>query len=298
MATSKGPMRRTRRMLTPEQKWEIWLDVTTGELTQADKARKRGVDISTVIEVRKLARQTCLDALASSRPGRHATIRDHELETRRQRAPHRAGQGAGGRADPGAGKIVTLGLSLGPVPAWVPGEVKEGLLGPIDGAASAGWSHQRARRARGLRYQGASPASAASRRRHAGDWAPGGNPVHRLLDWEVVAILELIEQWGPVDRSHRKLAHRGSYTGTVFVAPSTLRRVAEKHQVRLPEPTTRKALILPPWPDFVTWEPNSIWMWNVTKFPRARRVCLAIVDVVSQYWVELLVSQEESATQL
>jgi len=51
------------------------------------------------------------------------------------------------------------------------------------------------------------------------DRAPGGNPVHRLLDWEVAAILELIEEWGPVDRSHRKLAHRGSYTDKVFVAP-------------------------------------------------------------------------------
>jgi putative transposase len=40
------------------------------------------------------------------------------------------------------------------------------------------------------------------------------------------AILELIEQWGWVDRSHRKLAHRGSYVGHVLVSPSTVLRVA------------------------------------------------------------------------
>lgn len=70
-------------------------------------------------------------------------------------------------------------------------------------------------------------------REHAGldDAAPGGNPVHRLLAWEEEAILELIERWGPTDRSHRKLAHRGSYTGKVFVSASTVLRVAAKHQV-------------------------------------------------------------------
>jgi putative transposase len=185
------------------------------------------------------------------------------------------------------------------VPARVPGEVKEGLLKLIDDAVAQGWAHQRA----------CAVLEVADVRVHRWrarvvdvgtlvDRAPGGNPVHRLLDWEVGAILELIEQWGPVDRSHRKLAHRGSYTGKVFVAPSTLRRVAEKHQVRLPEPAPRKPVALPPWPEFVSWEPNCIWMWDVTKFPRARRVCFAIVDVVSRRWIELVLSVEESATQV
>ena len=66
------------------------------------------------------------------------------------------------------------------------------------------------------------------------DGRPGGNPVHQLLAWEEQAILDVIEEWGWVDRSHRKLAHRGSYIGKVFVSPSTLLRVALKHQVVLP----------------------------------------------------------------
>ncbi len=57
------------------------------------------------------------------------------------------------------------------------------------------------------------------------DRAPGGNPVHAILPAEVEAILAVAEEWGAVDRSHRKLAHRGSYTGQVWVSPSTFLRV-------------------------------------------------------------------------
>lgn len=130
------------------------------------------------------------------------------------------------------------------------------------------------------------------------DRAPGGVAVHRLLDWEVEAVLALIEEWGPVDRSHRKLAHRGSYLDRVFVSPSTLRRVAEKHQVRLPEPARRSPSVPAPWPEWVRWEPNCIWIWDATHFTRARRSVFAIVDVVSRYWVETHVSAEESSTQV
>lgn len=53
----------------------------------------------------------------------------------------------------------------------------------------------------------------ARRRDHATlvDQAPGGNPMHAILAGEVAAILDIAERWGPIDRSHRKLAHRGSY---------------------------------------------------------------------------------------
>ena len=66
------------------------------------------------------------------------------------------------------------------------------------------------------------------RRRAVGeleDRVPGGNPMHGLLDDEVAAIIALYHDWGEVDRSHRKLAHRGSYTERVWVAPSSVRRV-------------------------------------------------------------------------
>ena len=60
-----------------------------------------------------------------------------------------------------------------------------------------------------------------ARRRDIGsleDRAPGGLAVHALLPWEIDAVLALAEDWGPVDRSHRKLAHRGSYEQIVWVS--------------------------------------------------------------------------------
>ena len=169
----------------------------------------------------------------------------------------------------------------------------------MDEAVAGGWAHHRACAILGLadvrvhRWR--------ARLRDVGtlvDRAPGGVAVHRLLDWEVEAILALIEEWGPIDRSHRKLAHRGSYLGKVFVSPSTLRRVAEKHQVRLPEPARRTPAVPAPWPEWVRWEPNCIWIWDATHFSRARRAVFAIVDVVSRYWVSTVVSAEESSTQV
>jgi transposase len=78
------PMRRKRRQLTPEQKWEVFLEVTTGELTQADAARKWGVDVSVVIKLRKLAKDAALAAFAASQPGRSLDPRDAAMEELRR----------------------------------------------------------------------------------------------------------------------------------------------------------------------------------------------------------------------
>jgi transposase InsO family protein len=140
-----------------------------------------------------------------------------------------------------------------------------------------------------------------ARRRQLGtlvDRAPGGNPVHGLLPAEVEAVLAVAEQWGPVDRSHRKLAHRGSYTNTVWVSPSTFRRVLAAHGLVVPEPPARTPSVRKPWPDWLVWAPNHIWVWDVTHFGRARRAVFAIVDMVSRKWVDTLVSAEESASQV
>ena len=63
-----------------------------------------------------------------------------------------------------------------------------------------------------------------------------GAAVHGLRPEEVTAILALFEEWGDVDRSHRKLAHRGSYTHTVWVSPATVRRVLAAHGLVLKRP--------------------------------------------------------------
>ena len=130
------------------------------------------------------------------------------------------------------------------------------------------------------------------------DLAPGGSPVHGLLPDEIDAVLAVAEEWGEVDRSHRKLAHRGSYQGLVWVAPSTFRRVLAAHGLVLPEPPARTRSQKTPWPDWLVWAPNRIWIWDVTHFTRARRATFAIVDVVSRFWVDTLTSVEETSTQV
>ncbi len=56
MSDQTVPGRRKRRLLTPEEKWEAFLEVTSRELTQSDAARKWGVDTSVVIKLDAMPR--------------------------------------------------------------------------------------------------------------------------------------------------------------------------------------------------------------------------------------------------
>jgi len=71
---------RKRRQLTPEEKWQAFLEVTSQELTQADAARKWLVDVSTIITVRKTVKDAALTAFASTKTGR-PTKRDFEVDS-------------------------------------------------------------------------------------------------------------------------------------------------------------------------------------------------------------------------
>lgn len=77
MTTSEG--RRRPKKLSPETKWEIFLQVASGEITQADAARKWAVDVSTIITIRRTVKDAALTALAR-KPGRPAKERNWELE--------------------------------------------------------------------------------------------------------------------------------------------------------------------------------------------------------------------------
>ena len=158
-----------------------------------------------------------------------------------------------------------MGLSAGPVPTRVTAEVKAGLLDLVDHAAGAGWSQRRACRLLDLDEDRAT--AWQRRRREDGleglvDQAPGGGAVHGLLDSEREAIVELFEAWGGIDRSHRKLAHRGSRLCLVHVSESTVRRVLADHGLILPGPAPREPAEKKPWPDWLEWKPNRIWGYD------------------------------------
>jgi transposase-like protein len=61
--------RRGKRFLSPSEKYEIWVSLIRGEYTIVQAAEQAGVDRSTIMKLRSVARQGALEALASSKPG-------------------------------------------------------------------------------------------------------------------------------------------------------------------------------------------------------------------------------------
>src|SRR4051794_9056065 len=65
-----GPKRRRgKRFLSPSEKYEIWVSLIRGEYTIVQAAEQAGVDRSTIVKLRSVARQGALEALATSKPG-------------------------------------------------------------------------------------------------------------------------------------------------------------------------------------------------------------------------------------
>ncbi len=157
-------------------------------------------------------------------------------------------------------------------------------------ALEAGWMRLLACRRLELRER---RANRWLRRRDAdrlADGKPGGGPLHAILAEESEAILALFEEWGQVDRSHRKLARRGSYLGRFWCSPSTVGRVlllGDKHFRPTPRPGKS---VRTPFPDWATLTPNSIWIYDSTHFIRCGMKMLIIEDLVPREWLTHLVS--------
>lgn len=188
----------------------------------------------------------------------------------------------------------------GPIPARVDEPVKAALLALVADATDQGWSLGRAAgvleldRGRLWRWQRRQAAGALADRR------PGGNPIHGLLEWEEAAIVELYNSWGPVDMSHRKLAHRGSYTNTVWVSPSTVDRVLARHGLALRGDKRPARSQKAPWPQWCEWRPNQLWCWDMSQFEQcaAGKYAYGIVDLVSRKWIATILAPEATSTQV
>lgn len=122
--------------------------------------------------------------------------------------------------------------------------------------------------------------------------------MHGLLDDEVAEIIALYHDWGEVDRSHRKLAYRGSYLGRVWVSPASVRRVLAAHGLSLHPPPRPGRSVHKPFPDWVEYRPNQIWIYDTTHFTRAGMAVTVIEDLVSRKWIADIVSAEETSTQV
>ena len=217
--------RRAKRFLTPLQKYEIFLQLVRQEVTMNEAAERWQVDRSTIMPHPR-GGQGGRPGGAGQLPPRSA-IQGARPRTGggpgRRRPPGRGAQGDGRQADAGGGKRA-LGLS-GRVPPASTRPPRQPCWTSWTGPSPPGGRSRGACRELEL---GEVRAHRWADRRAAGeleDRRPGGSPVHGLLDDEVAEIVALYEEWAEVDRSHRKLAHRGSYLDRVWVSPSSVRRV-------------------------------------------------------------------------
>ncbi|MGH9156788.1 MAG: transposase [Acidimicrobiales bacterium] len=123
--------------------------------------------------------------------------------------------------------------------------------------------------------------------------------MHGLLADEVAEIVALYHEWGDVDRSHRKLTHRGSYLERVWVSPSSVRRVLAGQGLYFNPPPRPGTSVRKPFPEWVEYKPNQIWIFDTTHFTRSKS-CLTVVeeDLVSRKWIADIVSSEETSTQV
>ncbi|MEY2513432.1 MAG: putative transposase [bacterium] len=176
---------------------------------------------------------------------------------------------------------------------------KAGLLNLIDEATAAGWEHRRACRYLELAEGRARRRWERSRRRRLEDRPAGVRPVHGLLADERDAIIKLFDAWGEVDRSHRKLAHRGSYERLAWVSPATVRRVLGANGLVLRRPRSAGRSERRRFPQWATYTKHSIWSYDVAHFAGCRGVAvITIMDLVTRKWICEVVSGEETSTQI
>src|SRR3954465_11225329 len=292
--------RRGKRFLSPSEKYEIWLSLVRGEYTIAAAAEQSGVDRSTIMKLRQVARQGALEALAASRPGvRAASGPDPELVAARAEIARlsEALKEMGVRLMLAEGKRA-LGLN-GRVPRRVDAAVKHALLELVDRAVADGWDH---RRACAYLELGEGRAWRWRERRAAGtldDRASGGHPVPAITPAEEQAILAVFEAHQDTDRSHRKLAHRGSYEGGVWVSESTVRRVLAAHRLKIRLPRRAGRSERTPFPEWASYQRHSIWIYDSTRFARCKRTYVVmIMDLVTRKWITEIVSAEETGLQV
>ncbi|MGH8903061.1 MAG: hypothetical protein ACRDYA_15660 [Egibacteraceae bacterium] len=121
------------------------------------------------------------------------------------------------------------------------------------------------------------------------DRRPSGRPPDRrqprprLAPEEAAEIVALFDEWAETDRSHRKLAHRGSYLGRVWVSPSSVRRVLAAHGLTLRRPKRPGTSTRKPFPAWVTYARNQIWIYDTTHFRGCDGIgATAVMDLVTR----------------
>jgi transposase-like protein len=78
--------RRPKRFLSPEQKYDLWVRILTGQITQSDAAAEAGVDRTTIATLRRVAKDGAIAALTAAQPGRRKVSPQEASEVAKLRA--------------------------------------------------------------------------------------------------------------------------------------------------------------------------------------------------------------------
>ena len=78
--TEQNSGRRRKKMLTAEQKYELWMAMVRGEGTQRELADRWGVDRSTVTRAAEIAKHGAISALEAVKPGKPGGTHDPRAE--------------------------------------------------------------------------------------------------------------------------------------------------------------------------------------------------------------------------
>jgi len=187
----------------------------------------------------------------------------------------------------------------GRIPRRVEAVTKAGLLELIDRAVKDGWAHRGACQVLELPERRAWRWRTRRSADRLEDCPVGGNPVHGLLEWEQAEIVALFDEWAETDRCHRKLAHRGSCLGRVWVSPPSVLRVLAAHGRTLRRPKRGGTSRRRPFPAWVTSTKHSIWIYDTTHFRGCDGIGVTVVmDLVTRKWLATIVSAEETSTQV
>jgi hypothetical protein len=78
--------RKPKRFLTAEQKYDLWVRMLNGQISQADAAAEAGVDRTVISRLRAVARDGAIAALQASKPGKPRQSRQEITEVAELRA--------------------------------------------------------------------------------------------------------------------------------------------------------------------------------------------------------------------
>jgi hypothetical protein len=78
-------LRKPKRFLSAEQKYELWVRILTGQITQVQAAAEAGVDRTTIATLRRVARDGAIAALQAARPGQRKVSPEEATEVAKLR---------------------------------------------------------------------------------------------------------------------------------------------------------------------------------------------------------------------